>query len=101
MRVLAERKAMDPMEVVTDERQRALLAETLMGETRAPGEMEVFSALQEIQERALESRLRGIRVAIAEAERRGDHVEVAVLSQQKMELDRALRGLHRQKPPEA
>jgi len=100
MKALAERKAADPMEVVEDERQRALLAEALLGETRPPGELEVFSALQEIQERALESRLRGIRAAIAEAERRGDFAEAITLSQQKMELDRALRQLHRQRPQE-
>jgi DNA primase len=97
---LAQRRAADPMEAVQDERQRALLAEALLGETKPPGVGEVFSALQEVQERAIEARLRATRAQIAEAERRGDHAEVAVLSQQKMELDKALRQLHRQKPPE-
>ena len=101
MRALADRKAADPIEVVEDERQRALLAEALLGETRPPGELEVFSALQEIQERALEGRLRALRAGIAEAERRGDNAELAELTQQKMELDRALRQLHQQRPPEA
>jgi DNA primase len=101
MRALADRKAMDPMEVVADERQRALLAEALLGETKPPGVSEVFSALQEIQERALEGRLRAIRAQIAEAERRADYAELAVLTQQKLELDRALRQLHQQRPPEA
>jgi len=40
-----------------------------------------------------------LRGAIAEAERRGDHAELAVLTQQKMELDKALRQLHRQHAP--
>ena len=97
---LAQRQAADPMEAVQDESQRARLAEALLGETKPPGVDEVFSALQEIQERAIGVRLREVRAVIAEAERRGDHAEVAVLSQQKMELDRALRKLHNQRPPE-
>jgi len=35
----------------------------------------------------------------AEAERRADFAELAVLTQQKLELDRALRRLLNQKPP--
>ncbi len=95
MQALASRAANDPMEVVEDAAQRALLAETLLGESRPPEEDEVESALQELQERGMESRLRNLRAQIAEAERRGDYAELAVLTQQKLELDRALRGLHR------
>ncbi|MGA2250297.1 MAG: hypothetical protein ABSG47_06900, partial [Terracidiphilus sp.] len=80
--------------------QRARLAEALLGETKPPGVDEVFSALQEIQERAIGAQLRAIRAQIAEAERREDHAETAVLMQEKMELDQALRKLHQQKPPE-
>ncbi len=97
---LAQRQAADPMEAVQDDRQRALLAEALLGETKPPGVGEVFSALQEIQERAIGARLRAIRAEIAEAERRVDFAEAIALTQQKLELDRALRELHRQKPPE-
>jgi DNA primase len=97
---LAQRQASDPMEAVQDEGQRARLAEALLGETKPPGVDEVFSALQETQERAIEGQLRAIRAQIAEAERRADHAETAVLMQQKLELDRALRKLHHQKPPE-
>ncbi len=43
----------------------------------------------------MEKRLREIRAQIAEAERSGDYAELALLTQQKLELDRALRGLHR------
>jgi DNA primase len=100
MRALAERRAADPMEVIEDEGQRARLAEALLGETKPPGEAEVFSALQEIQEREIESRLRAVRTQIAEAERRGDFAEAITLSQQKMELDKALKRLHTQRPPE-
>jgi len=97
---LAQRQAVDPMEAVQDDGQRARLAEALLGETKPPGVDEVFSALQEIQERAIGAQLRAIRAQIAEAERREDHAETAVLMQEKMELDQALRKLHQQKPPE-
>jgi DNA primase len=97
MQALAGRAANDPMDVVEDAAQRALLAEALLGENRPPEEDEVASALQEVQERAMEGRLRELRAQIAEAERRGDFAELAVLTQQKLDLDRALRGLHHQK----
>ena len=94
LQALAGRQARDPMDVVEDEAQRALLAETLLAETKPPEESEVQSAIQEIQERAIERRLRDMRAQIAEAERRGDQAELAVLTQQKLDLDRALRQLH-------
>jgi DNA primase len=97
MQALAVRAANDPMDVVEAPAQRALLAEALLGENRPPEEDEVASALQEVQERAMEARLRDLRTQIAEAERRGDYAELAVLTQQKLDLDRALRGLHHQK----
>jgi DNA primase len=100
LQALAGRQARDPMDVVEDETQRALLAEALLGETKPPEENEVQSAIQEIQERAIERRLRDMRAQIAEAERRGDQAELAVLTQQKLDLDRALRQLHNHKPPE-
>jgi hypothetical protein len=71
------------MDVVEDEAQRALLAEALLAETKPPEESEVESAIQEIQERAIESRQRDLRAQIAEAERRGDFAELALLTQQK------------------
>jgi DNA primase len=98
MKVLAGRGAGDPMAVVEDPAQQALLAEALLGETRPPEEAEVASALQQVQERAIESRLRQLRASISDAERRGDYAELAVLMQQKVELDRALRQLHNQGP---
>jgi DNA primase len=86
--------------VVEDSAQRALLAEALLAEVKPPEETEVLSAVQEIQERAIENRQRDLRALIAEAERRGDFAELALLTQQKLELDRALRQLHTQEPPE-
>jgi DNA primase len=94
LQALAGRLARDPMDVVEDEEQRALLAETLLAETKPPEESEVHSAIQEIHERAIVRRQRELRTLIAEAERRGDHAELALLTQQKLDLDRALRQLH-------
>jgi DNA primase len=79
---------------VEDPEQRALLAEALLAETKPPEQNEVLSAIQEIQERAIENRQRDLRTLIAEAERRGDFAQLALLTQQKLELDRALRQLH-------
>jgi DNA primase len=100
LQALAARQARDPMDVVEDEAQRALLAEALLAETKPPEESEVQSAIQEIHERAIESRQRDLRALIAQAEQRGDFAELAVLTQQKLDLDRALRQLHNQRPPE-
>ncbi len=91
---LANRQANDPMDVVEDPAQRALLAEALLAETKPPEAFEVQSAIQEIEERSIEAELRNLRVLIAEAERRADHAELAVLTQRKLTLDRELRRLH-------
>ncbi|HZL51535.1 MAG TPA: DNA primase, partial [Terracidiphilus sp.] len=88
-----------PMDVVEDQAQRALLAEALLAEVKPPEENEVQSAVQEIQERALVTRLRDLRSLIAEAERRGDFTELALLTQQKLDLDRELRKLHNHSAP--
>jgi len=100
MQALATRQAAAPMDVVENEAQRALLAEALLAEVKPPEESEIQSAIQEIQERAIATRLRDLRSLIAEAERRGDFAELALLTQQKLELDRALRNLHNHRPPQ-
>jgi DNA primase len=82
------------MDVVEDEGQRALLAEVLLAETKPPEGAEVAGAIQELEERAIVARLRELRTLIAEAERRGEFAELAILTQQKLDLDRALRKLH-------
>ncbi len=97
MQALAVRGAKDPMDVVEDPAQRALLAEALLGESRPPEEGEVASALQELEERVLESQQRELRTQIAEAEQHGDFAGLALLTQKKLDLDRALRQLHSQK----
>ena len=96
LQALATRAANDPMDVVADAAQKALLAEALLGETRMPEAVVVEGALQEIEERAIEGRLRDLRAQISEAERRGDYAELAGLTQQKLDLDRALRRLQGQ-----
>ncbi|MFP5206829.1 MAG: DNA primase [Acidobacteriota bacterium] len=93
LEALAARGAEDPMEAVRDARQRALLAEALLQENRPPAESEVLSSLQEVQERAIEHRQRELRTQIAEAERRGDYAGLALLTKEKLNLDRALRQL--------
>jgi DNA primase len=100
LQLLAGRAARDAMEVAAGHPQQPLLAETLLAEKKSPTESEVHSAIQEIQERAMEGRLRELRALIPEAERRGDFAELALLTQQKVDLDRALRQLHHQNPPE-
>jgi DNA primase len=100
MQALASRGARDPMEAVVDSGQRALLAEALLAESRPPEANEVESAVQEVQERAMEGRLRELRARIAEAERNGDYAGLAILTQQKLELDQVLRRMHGQKAQE-
>ncbi len=97
---LAERRTADPMEVVTDEAQRGLVAQALLHEVNPPPASEIAGAIQELEERANENRQRELRQLIVEAERRGDFAEVSVLMKQKIELDRALRELRTRKPDE-
>jgi DNA primase len=97
---LANRQASDPMDVLEDPAQRALLAEALLAETKPPEPIEVQSAIQEIEERSIASQLRDLRVLIAETERRVDHTELAILTQRKLTLDRALRELHNRRSEE-
>jgi DNA primase len=93
LNALAARGARDPMDVVEDQTQKALLAEALLAETEPPAEGTVISAIVSLQQRQLEEELRNFRAQIGEAERQGDFAELAVLTQRKLELDRALRQL--------
>jgi DNA primase len=100
MQALSTRGSKDPMEVVEEAGQRALMAEALLSETKPPEEPEILSAIQQIQERAIEHRLRLLIGEIADAERRRDDDALLAATQQKMELDRALRQLHNHRPGE-
>jgi DNA primase len=97
---MALRQARDAMDVVEDEAQRALLAETLLAETKPPDESEVQSAIQEIHERAIEHQLRELRAAMETAEQSGDRAKADTLALQQIELRNTLRQLHNQRPPE-
>ncbi len=97
LQALATRQATDPMDAVEDPAQRALLAEALLGETRPPEEGEVASSVQQMQESSFEHRQRELRARIGEAERRSDIAEISALMKEKMELDRALQQLRREK----
>jgi DNA primase len=99
LQALADRGARDPMDAVEDGAQRALLAEALLAESAPPSDATVIGAIVSLEKRQIEARIRDMRAQIAEAERRGDFAELAVLTQRKLELDRALRGL--QGPPAA
>ncbi len=93
LQALASRGAMDPMDAVQDQAQRSLLAEALLGETDPPSAQTVLGSIVSLQQRQMEGQVRSLRVQIAEAERRGDFGELALLTRRKLELDRALRGL--------
>jgi DNA primase len=95
IQALATRGAKDPLDVVEDPGQRALLAGALLGESQPPEVSEVEGALQEVRERAMESRQRDLRAQIAEAERQGDFTGLALLTRQKLDVDRALNELQR------
>ncbi len=100
MQTLAKRAAKDPIEAVEDPGQRALLAEALLGESGPPTANETESAVQEVEERAIEGRLRELRAQISEAERSGDFAGLAIFTQKKLDLDRTLRRLQGQKKRE-
>jgi DNA primase len=100
LQALSRRGSLDPMDAVEDPAQRAILAETLLAETESPSADAVQGSIASLQQRQFESALRDLRAQIADAERRGDFAELALLTQRKLELDRALRHLHRPRPPE-
>lgn len=93
LRALAERGVRDPMDVVENPAQKALLAEALLAENESPSADTVIGAIVSLQQRKIEMGLRDLRAQIQDAERRGDFTELAVLTQRKLELDRALRQL--------
>jgi DNA primase len=93
LEALASRGAGDPMDVVKDPAQKALLAEALLAESEPPTPETVVSTIVSLQRRGAEAQLREIRGQIGEAERRGDFAELAILTQRKLDLDRALRRL--------
>jgi DNA primase len=90
---LASRGSQDPMDVVQDPAQRALLAEALLAEKEPPSPETVVGAIVSLQQRKIEAELREVRARIEQSERRGDYAELALLTQRKLDLDKALRQL--------
>jgi DNA primase len=80
-----------PLEVVPEDPARTLLAQVLMEETDAVTPEAVANAIEAARISHLERRQRELRQAIAEAERRGDFAEVALLTAEKLAADRMLR----------
>jgi hypothetical protein len=93
LRVLAERGVRDPMDVIENPAQKALLAEALLAENEPPSAQTVIGSIVSLQQRKIEGELRDLRAQIQEAERRGDFAELTLLTQRKLELDRAYRQL--------
>jgi DNA primase len=91
---LATHPGSDPLTVVQEPTQRALLAQVLLQETASPGESDVQGALHGLQLNRLQQEQRQLRAAIGEAERRGDWAEVAVVSQRKLAVDREINRLN-------
>jgi len=81
------------MELALEESSRALLAKILLREEESLSEELLEGTLAALQHRAdLAQREREIKLAIQEAERRGDVKELLRLKQEKLELDRKLAG---------
>jgi DNA primase len=90
---LAGRGSTEPMDVIIDPAQRTLIAELLFSEGEPPNPEDVHGAVHGLQLRLLQNQQRELRILIAESERRGDNTQLAILTQKKLELDRAMRKL--------
>jgi DNA primase len=90
---LSWRAAEEPMDLITDPDQRALVAQVLFAEGDPPSANTVRGAIESLEQTRLQAQQRELRAMIAEAERRSDFAELAILTQKKLELDRALRKL--------
>ncbi len=74
--------------------EKSLLAEVLLGEGSGEADLEcVEAALRSLHCSALEREQRAVRVALAEAERRGDESGIVQLLSRKQAVERALRAL--------
>ena len=96
----------NPLDAAADDPSRTLLAEVLASHPddsdtsdalrklvpQTPAE-QVGNALLTLHERYLKRRQEELRAAIAEAERRGDHAMVEMLTLEKMKVDRSLREM--------
>jgi DNA primase len=88
---LRNRGALQPLEAVPEGRARALLAQLLLDETEPVSVQEAEFALENLRVQFLEGRQRALRVAISDAERKGDWGLLATLTVEKLSIDRELR----------
>ena len=95
MQALARRGSGNPMDMVSDPAQMALLAEALMGETRPPAAGTVASAVWSHEKGIAERELRALRAAMQDAERKGDWTEALKFTARKIELDQRLTELNK------
>ncbi len=95
LRLLRERPAgSDPLHTLPEGPEKTLLAQVLLAEAQTAANLqEAEAALRSLQHSALEREQRAVRVALAEAERRGDEAEIGTLLLQKQAVERALRSL--------
>jgi DNA primase len=92
---LAGRESPDPLDAVSDSRDRSMLAPLLMREGEPVERGELESALITLERHFVERRQRRLRGEIGEAERKSDLVRVTELITERRELDRRLRELDR------
>jgi len=93
LQALATRAAIDPMDAVEDEAQKALLAEALLAETKPPTEEMVSDALAWHEASLIENQLRKVRSEMAETERQSGWEEALRLNQSRVMLERRLSEL--------
>ncbi|MFL6429740.1 MAG: DNA primase [Acidobacteriaceae bacterium] len=89
---LVGRTVADPLDALQPG-ARMLVAQVLMREGDPVNAHELESALVTLERHFLEHRQRGLRGAIAEAERKGDLASVTARMTERMQLDRRLRDL--------
>ncbi len=83
----------DPVRSLPEGAERTLLAQVLLGEGERRIDLtETEAALHSLRCSALEREQRAVRVALAEAERRGDEAQVILLLARKQQIERDLRA---------
>ena len=83
----------DPLHALPEGPGRTLLAQVLLEEGQRPVDLaETEAALRSLHCSALEREQRAVRVALAEAERRGDEPQVILLLARKQQIERDLRA---------
>lgn len=95
---LRDRGILEPLAVLENPEDRALLAQVLLKEHEETSLEQVEAALETLKYRSLVARQRHLRAEIAEAERRGDWVQVAHWAAEKLKVDREMRGLETPSP---